>query len=253
MIRGNAPLDLRETMQYAIEKIHLERYRELKNFKGDAAPFILSRQQLETCLQVQLEKEKPESEKRRLLPLKIAGTAALLLLLAVSFFWIRDYWRWTQLLHNLRAEKGIVLTETERGWLAHSITGLRDPLSKEPSDIVKLSGYSENALQTHWEIYQALNPDFVLQRAKILLDPPVTVDLKFNDGVLSATGTASANWRTQAENLARGLAGVNKFDASRINEEDVAGLFEKIQIAEQPILPPVKRKNYVFYAKILLG
>src|SRR5919106_958029 len=50
VIRGNAPQDLRTTLQATLEKIHLEKGRALENFQGDTSTFESIRPELEDCL-----------------------------------------------------------------------------------------------------------------------------------------------------------------------------------------------------------
>jgi hypothetical protein len=58
VIRGNAPQDLRSTLQATLEKIHLEKGKALEGFDGDTSTFESIRPELEDCLQSQYHKAK---------------------------------------------------------------------------------------------------------------------------------------------------------------------------------------------------
>ena len=91
------------------------------------------------------------------------------------------------------------------------VSGLRDPLSRDPGQLLTASaGLFPAAIESRWEPYQALHPDFVVARATLLLRPPAGVSLRFDDGVLTATGTPSEQWVTDTERIAPAIAGVRR-------------------------------------------
>ncbi|TGN36887.1 hypothetical protein E5Q62_28310, partial [Klebsiella oxytoca] len=53
VIRGSAPLSVRESFKQAIERIQFDEQRALTKFKGDAAPFEKTRPILRECLHCQ--------------------------------------------------------------------------------------------------------------------------------------------------------------------------------------------------------
>jgi outer membrane protein OmpA-like peptidoglycan-associated protein len=73
-----------------------------------------------------------------------------------------------------------------------------------------------------WELYQALNPALVLARARAVLRPPPGVTLRFDNGVLSAAGTATPDWILESARIAPALAGVARFDPSGAVDATVA-------------------------------
>ena len=92
------------------------------------------------------------------------------------------------------------------------VSGLRDALAADPASLVEASSpLGPNAIQSRWEPYQALHPDFVIARATLLLRPPAGVSLTFNDGVLTASGSAPARWISETERLAPAIGGVRQF------------------------------------------
>lgn len=224
VIRGNAPYELRDTFKNVIESIHFEQAEALEHFVGDAAPFALTRPQLEQCLQMQLGKENAPSANAKKNKLPVPAAAALsalgvLILFGAGYFGV-DYYRWANLLALLKNEKGLVVTSAERGFRQHQIYGLRDNLARNPQEVLKETGYDADDVAMSWTPYQSLEPDFVLERARKVLQPPPTVDLHLEDGVLKASGSAPPQWIARAEILARAVSGVSEFDTQTLTRQN---------------------------------
>jgi outer membrane protein OmpA-like peptidoglycan-associated protein len=128
-----------------------------------------------------------------------------------AFFWIRDVRRWNAYVNRLKSEPGIVVTDvgTEDG--KYLVSGLRDPLAREPASLIAGTGLAAESVVGRWQAFQALTPDFVLARAKQALEAPKSVKLSLQDGVLQAEGFASHRWTTDARRTARLLPGVTQF------------------------------------------
>lgn len=220
VIRGTPPENLRATFQEALEHIHREKQKELEFFHGDNDAFESIRPELESCLAVEL---KPA--KKKLTP----AFAIFLIIAAIALAWfaytqIQRTRQWNSYLQRLNSEPGIVVTQTRKGWSKFQIRGLRDPLAKDPVTI--LSDFKINAgkVAATWDSYESLDPPFVLQRAKEVLQPPSQVKLLFKDGVLSASGSASNEWIAESKKLVRGIAGVRQFDDHFLNNGDLQSL-----------------------------
>lgn len=214
VIRGNAPLTLRETFIEAIERVQFQYENELDNFHGETKTFEPSKPILQQCLQMQIGEEgKPKS--KIFTPFNfLAGTLVLLFLIG-GFFFVRDYWRWSNYLERLNSEPGIVVTETKRRFFQHEVEGLRDEAAVNPETLLAEYGYEPSDVRSNWKGYQDLSPQFVLERAKKILNPPPTVQLSLEDGVLIVRGTAENSWYLEARNIAKGMAGISKFKIVR--------------------------------------
>ena len=225
VIRGNAPSDLRMTFRETLERIHLQYGAAMKEFLGDAAPFGPSADLLEECLQSRYhEAAQPARSGRVLTPFRIVAGALLLLALVWGFFWIRNQRRWDDYVARLRAEPGIIVTDAEkRGWKYH-VGGLRDPLAVDPQVIMRESGIDPRGVIDHWEPFMALSPEMVLARARKMLVPPATVNLKVAENTLEVGGFASHQWVLQARQAVRWLPGLgqlredNLLDLERIED-----------------------------------
>lgn len=223
VIRGNAPLNLRQIFDEAIEQIQFTQKFELTKFKGDAEPFEKTRPILQECLQMQSGEYK---ESRILKPVNVLAVILGIFLLVFGFFYVRDAWRWEHFVSRVKSEQGIVVTDAERGWLTHSIAGLRDPLAINPENILAEYGFEKDEVKQNWKNFQDASPPFVVQRAEKLLSPPNTIKLSFENGTLTADGTASKEWFAEAKKLASALSGVSEF---KIGQEGLPSLKSKIE------------------------
>ncbi|MBS1791006.1 MAG: OmpA family protein [Acidobacteria bacterium] len=223
VIRGEAPETLRsEYFAPALEAIHVEQREAFDSFNGDVSGFEVARPRLEECLQAQYQGHSAPADYK--IPAYIWFLlAAIVIGLGVwGFFAWRDTRRWNAYLDRLKREPGIVVAETGKESGKRFVAGLRDPLAADPMAILQNETPIDPAsVISHWEPYAALDAPFVVARAKTFLEPPSTVELKFADGTLTASGMASHDWVTETRRLARALPGVTKFDDQNLIDEDL--------------------------------
>lgn len=226
LIRGEAPESLRsEFFAPALEAIHVEQREAFDSFNGDAAAFEGARPRLEECLQSQYQGKSDAAEFKVPIYLRLLAAVLVIGLGVWGFFVWRDARRWDTYLNRLKQEPGIVVAETGKEGGKHFVGGLRDPLAADPLAILqKETPINPASVVSRWEPYAALDAPFVLARAKTLLEPPATVELKFTDGTLTANGTASHEWIAETRRLARALPGVTKFDDRRLIDEELKEL-----------------------------
>ena len=209
VIRGTAPQDLRAVFVETLERIHLEFGAALNEFKGDAAPFAATAPLLEDCLQAHYESGQQSTKPgRKLTPVTVIVSILLLALLVWGFFWLRDKRRWDVYVARLRNEPGIIVADTGTQGGKYFLSGLRDPLARDPQLMLQESHVDQRSVVSHWEPFQALTPDFVLARAQNLLAPPATVKLSLKDGRLEAEGFATHQWVIDTRRAARFLPGI---------------------------------------------
>jgi outer membrane protein OmpA-like peptidoglycan-associated protein len=217
VIRGNAPQKLREVFQQTLERIHLQYATPLQTFSGDAAAFAGAEMLLEDCLQSRFDAgHHGLSEGRKITPLRVIVGILLVGLAVWGFFWLRERRRWDNYVQRLRAEPGIVVTDTGKQDGKHFVSGLRDPLARDPAIMIQGTGLDSASVVERWQPFQALTPDFVLARAKKALQPPATVNLNLNDGLLEAEGFASHQWVLETRRVARLLPGVTQFREDKL-------------------------------------
>lgn len=223
VIRGEAPETLRgDYFAPALEAIHVEQREAFDTFSGDASAFEGTRPRLEDCLQSQYQGRSEPADYKIPAYVWLLLAAIIIGLSVWGFFAWRDARRWNAYLNRLKSESGIVVAETGQESGKRFITGLRDPLAADPVAILKNeTPINPASVVSRWQPYAALEGQFVLARAKNLLEPPQSVELKFADGVLSAAGLASHYWIDEARRLARALPGVSKFDDRNLIDEDL--------------------------------
>ena len=220
VIRGQASQELRTVLRDALESIYLEKAEALETFQGDNTVFEEIKPYLEICLEARY-----KSESRQSAP--FFWTLFTMLGIAISV-WIyliwQDHQQWTQYLDKLREQPGIVITSAEKHYGAYIINGLRDTLAPDPQLLLKKSDFSPQKLSMHWKPYYAMNPAFILDRSKQVLQPPQTIDLTYENGALKAKGSASHQWISEARILARAIPGVFQFWGDQVVDTDLKQL-----------------------------
>jgi uncharacterized coiled-coil protein SlyX len=205
-LRGSPPETLRQGLLQMLETLHQTHEVPLQTFTGDMTPF----KNLEGVVENFLEAEQAPEPPRKIPWLKYGLLALLVGLLVFGSLWWRDGRRWRAFLEGLDNAPGLVVTEHERSWFNFYLRGLRDPLAAKPETLLAQSSLNSQRVRMHWETYYALEPAFVLQRAKEKLRPPLGVTLTFSDGELTFSGRLSATWLAEAQRLALVLPGVEK-------------------------------------------
>lgn len=210
VIRGTPPRELRIALQVAIERVHAFHGDALRSFDGDASPFESVRPTLEDCLHAQYHHDAARSPRRLLW----AVTALALLGIGLWVYVTLDRRaRWNGYLDALRGEPGIVVLSGERDGGRYLVRGLRDPLARDPASLLSAHRLAPERVSGNWQLYQALDPPLVLERARRFLRPPSGLSLQYAGGVLTASGTAPAGWIVESARIAPALAGVVRYDA----------------------------------------
>ncbi len=232
VIRGNAPSEMRPKLQEVLEQIHTEKREELRSFGGDAAPFEAIRPSLEACFETEYLSESARSDRGRW------GKAAIVLLLVLAALaaWLftsaRDQRRWTDYLSLLGSEPGIVVTGSEERGGKYHVFGLRDPLARDPSSFLEEAGVDASLVISRWEPYYALDPKFLEVRARKILQPPETVQLRVEGETLHTTGFASHQWVMESRRRAFGISGIAEFQ-SDVRDIDLSQLGPMSEIIEE--------------------
>jgi OOP family OmpA-OmpF porin len=225
VVRGAIPPPVRATFETALESIHRQFGPALQGYNGDPSSFDAARPLLESCLVSQRRRQDRPSYRGWAI-----AAAALLIAVAVWFYFDRrEEQRWNAYLERLSEEPGIVLLASGRRNGSYYVAGLRDPLARDPADFVAAANLAAGSIQGRWEPYEAQHRPFVIARAALLLRPPAGVALNYQQGVLSATGSAPQQWIDDATRLAPAIAGVRQFQFD--GESAEAALAARIQRA----------------------
>jgi outer membrane protein OmpA-like peptidoglycan-associated protein len=225
VIRGTAPESFHDFLQDTLDRIHLTQAEALVSFNGDASSFASTQPDLEACLQSQYEAsaQKPS-------PVLVAiGLLVLLGLLLWGWGSYRDAQRWNSLVDRLKSEPGLVLTTVQDHGGQYSLAGLRDPLAADPTALIAASGLQADRIRSSWSPYYALDPQFILTRARALLQPPDTVTLVMEGETLVASGTASEDWGQESRRIAPFIPGVTKYEDKTVRTISMTQLIADIE------------------------
>lgn len=159
-IQGTPPPQIEGALSAALEAIHSEFGSELAAFRGDASGLNCVRPIMQSCLLGQ----SPPGRRASRLPLY--GIAALLVLGVAAWAGnsIRENRRWDRYLAALSREPGIVIAEQGRHGGGFRISGLRDPLARDPERLLAGTGISPTQVSSRWEPYLSLSPRLAAMR-----------------------------------------------------------------------------------------
>lgn len=222
VVRGTPPPEIREVFRDALDTIHLHFAPALEAFDGDAAPFVAARPILEQTLRSEQRQDGGARRSRRRLAIVVALVAVALA--AWAFLAWQQSRRVSAFLDALRAEPGLVLVSAERRGGALHVSGLRDPLARDPGTFVEPAGLRPADVEGRWTPYQSLEPPIVLARARHLLRPPAGVLLELRDDVLVASGQGAVPWVAEAARVAPFVAGVRRLDAAALVDAEITRL-----------------------------
>jgi OOP family OmpA-OmpF porin len=122
---------------------------------------------------------------------------------------VRERLQWNEYLDRLSAEPGIIVVSSGRRNGQFFVRGLRDPLARDPDTLLDPRLRSRSA--SRWELYETVDPLFVVARASRVLRPPDGVTLEYRDGTLVVLGPAPERWMVDSERLALTLPGISRF------------------------------------------
>jgi len=217
VVRGVPPADLRAPLQEVVEKIHAEMCEELESFRGDAAPFIVVRSLLERCL-VERKREPTRG-------IALSRIFSWLVLIAAALFVVR----YLAVLGMVRVERDrlVDVLDREPGYAVLStridlvdrvlhVHAVRDPLARDWQVLREQANVDPRDVVMHWTLYESLDPSILLARVKEILEPPDSVTLSLENGVLHASGSAPHRWIARASTIAVAMPGIRAFDSTAL-------------------------------------
>ncbi len=220
VIRGTPPLNLRIKYRELMEEIHIKSGAALEKFNGDSHPFLIFREQLEEGLQFQ---EKQEDQK--ISPLLFC--VFLVIFCGVGIWGFSTYKTtqvWQQYLNRIEAQKGLILLSAQKKEGKYRVTGLRDPLAKDPLGLLQKDTIDPLSIESRWQAFYSLDPYFIFQRAKLILKPPGTIQLELSGNTIIAQGQASHTWIENFRRIAPTIPGINGVKDEKIQNIDMAQL-----------------------------
>ena len=211
VIRGVGPEKLREAMQLQLEDIHHSYANQLMAYDGNAAPFDPIKPELHQFLDghdgtlKNKVKKLPARAKRWLV-----GTGiALLCLVGWMLYQVYDSARWNRYVASIEAEPGIVVTKSDKGFRHYVLHGLKDPKATDPTRLLSETTINPDLVTHHFEPYQAIHADFVLARARALLEPPPDVNVSLVGSTLHVS-SGNAMFVAKALRLGPLIVGIDR-------------------------------------------
>ncbi|MCP5137839.1 MAG: OmpA family protein [Gammaproteobacteria bacterium] len=234
VVRGVAPARYPDFLRERIEELHAGYSNALEEFAGDEDAIPVAHSVLEECLWDDYQ----QSTKKK--KAAWASPGALLLIAAIlgliGWIWWRewqDYQMRAGIDRALNDRAGIVVMSVKSHDGVYRVQGLRDPLSANPTDLLRAQQIPGDRVEFAWRPYQSLESDIVLQRAQQVLAPPASVTLSLSNGVLRAEGVADEPWRNRGKLIATNLPGVDAYDDSGLHL-DWAEILKRAEAALQP-------------------
>ena len=127
--------------------------------------------------------------------------------------------QWQAYVARLRDEPGIVVTQSEVRDGKFILSGLRDPLAIDPLSLLGEAGIDPARVEAHFDPYQGLEPQFVLERLQASLNPPPSVTFAVDGDRIVAQGSASSPWISRARKVGSSLpAGAPVLDLSAVRD-----------------------------------
>ena len=220
VIQGTPPMSLRDVFREALTDFNEKFGRTLENFDGDTGVFELYKDTLEDCL-VYKEREK----KRSVSPFLLLIPALLLILIGINAVYsYQQHQRWNEYLDKLTSEPGIVVTNARKVDDRYVVTGLKDPLAKDPISLMNATGLTPDEVYFRWQPYYALNSAIVLSRAKLILHPPESVQISMKNNVLTAEGRADHQWILTFRATAPSIPGITGINDGKLVDQDLIKL-----------------------------
>jgi outer membrane protein OmpA-like peptidoglycan-associated protein len=204
VVRGSAPESLRVQLSETLEGIHRSYASALNQFDGNTAPFANVERSLRPCLSALTRVHKPRTPWRAYI---ILGLAVLLAGWAAIARHEADG-AWNQILDELKQEPGLVVIEAGH----RSIHGLRDPLARDPLEVIGAERARQYGIVWDWKPYLSMEPGILLRRARLILDPPKAIILRLDGDVLHASGVAPEGWSREARSRAAFIPGIRALD-----------------------------------------
>ena len=193
VVKGIPGQELKDRLKEIIEAAHLAYGYLLESFDGDSEKCEPLIPLLRAGMMTEYKKKRTNRRMTTWFILALLGIGVSIWL----FFSLMNFQRWNTYLDILRAEPGLVVTET--GWKGGKwiIEGLKDPEARDPETLMP-EGLSSGRVLSTWEPYMALDSASTIKRITRQLQPPDGITLDLINGTLYVRGAASDQWIEQA-------------------------------------------------------
>lgn len=244
-VRGMLPTDSQITIREQVEELHRLFGKQLESYAGDADQFPDTYEQLNNCLLAKKKdtdsddvKEAIDDDEKKT-PWGMILAACLLIVLPLGWwlFGKVEQNKWNDIVNQLQAESGIVILNHHKHDGEYVVTGLRDPLSKDPAEIV--ATHSDFSKPVVWNMQSYYSNEAVIVKQRILgvLEPPTGVAVQFQNGKLSIQGQADQLWISSLANKLPYVWGVSSVDTSQLREiENIQQIIQQLTSSIEAIM-----------------
>ncbi|MDZ4797356.1 MAG: OmpA family protein [Bryobacteraceae bacterium] len=170
-VRGVVPRELNNVFQDGVESIHASHLKQLVDFDGETSRFDDCRPVLDRCLLGQGDRKEGAVRSGWMSRALLFGIPAVVIILIAGWLTVRELEqrRWNQYIRSIESQPGIVVAHERRTGGRFLIRGLRDPLTRDPDVLLASAGLSRDAVDSRWETYESLQPQFTNERKYLRL------------------------------------------------------------------------------------
>jgi len=206
IIEGRPPEDLKVVMKEALEGIHVNFIEELESFDGDTEPFEKTERFLQMCI------KKQEKEKKQKKPVALILITIILLIVAGFMIYktVEDKINFNNFISELKTEPGFYIDKYNRTLKKHFVSGLKDPLAKNPYNIAKNFGYDTSNITFNFKPFISLDENLILKRIRQKLKLSDSFKMKYLNGTLYINQPVNEDLRDKFLNIATTVPGVTK-------------------------------------------
>ncbi len=228
-VRGLLPADLQITIREQVEELHRLYGSRLETYNGNAENFPDTYEHLDKCLLSKKKDSRLESNNKQKLPWPAIFVVSLLLLLPFLWWMFNkiEQNKWENVVHQLQAESGVVILNHHKQNGEYVVIGLRDPLSRDPAEIVAANQEFHKSVKWQMQSYYSNENEIIQRRLLDVLNPPNDVDVNFQNGLLIISGKAEASWIAALPNKLPFIWGVKRVDTNLLREKE--DIQQKIQ------------------------
>ncbi|MFK7815568.1 MAG: OmpA family protein [Gammaproteobacteria bacterium] len=219
-VRGLIPSDLQVAMREQVEELHRLYASRLESYNGVAEEFPDTHEQLDKCLLSKKKNDKTKVTDKRKLPW-VAIIAISLLILAPFAWWLInkiEQNKWHDIVSQLQSESGIIVVNHAKKNGEYIVHGLRDPLSKDPAEIIAAHETFNEPVLLNMQSYYSNEEDIVQKRLLEVLNPPANVIAMVENGILTVKGEAKPDWISALPSKTPFIWGVSNIDTSELRE-----------------------------------
>jgi OOP family OmpA-OmpF porin len=156
--------------------------------------------------------------------LLVGGMVLALLVWWLAYSWVEAR-AWSGYLQALRAQPGIVITDSGRHAGRWQIGGLRDPVAVDPMSLLRGTRIDPRSVDAHWQPYEGLSAPLIARRMSAELKSPPTLSFAVVGDAVIARGSASLGWLQRARTYVASLPyGVARVDLSQVHDLSAGSL-----------------------------